>query len=71
MIYANKYWLTTFLDMSKLSSFDVWLAHYVSGAPTKTSDYKGKYVVWQYTSSGSVSGINGNVDIDISYKSYN
>lgn len=71
MIYANKYWLTTFLDMSKLSSFDVWLAHYVSGAPTKTSDYKGKYVVWQYTSSGSVSGINGNVDIDISYKLYN
>ena len=71
MIYANKYWLTTFLDMSKLSSFDVWLAHYVSGAPTKTSDYKGKYAIWQYTSSGSVSGITGNVDIDISYKSYN
>lgn len=70
MIYANKYWLTNFLDMSKLTSFDVWLAHYVSGAPTKTSDYKGKYAIWQYTSSGSVSGITGNVDIDISYKTY-
>lgn len=70
MIYANKYWLMKYLDMSKLSNFDVWLAHYVAGAPTKTSDYKGKYEVWQYTSSGSVPGINGNVDVDISYKTY-
>lgn len=70
MIYANKYWLMKYLDMSKLSNFDVWLAHYVAGAPTKTSDYKGMYEVWQYTSSGSVPGINGNVDVDISYKTY-
>ena len=70
MIYANKYWLTSFLDMSRLSEYDVWIAHYVSGAPTKTSDYKGKYMIWQYTSGGSVPGIGGNVDLDISYKNY-
>lgn len=71
MIYANKYWLTSFLDTSKLNEYDVWLAHYVSGAPNKTSDYNGKYMIWQYTSKGTVLGINGNVDIDISYKLYN
>lgn len=26
MLYANKYWLTGLLDMSRLSNYDVWLA---------------------------------------------
>ena len=66
MIYANKYWLNDNLDMSKLSKYDVWLAHY-----TKQTDYKGKYTMWQYTSKGSVNGINGNVDKNYCYKKYN
>ena len=70
MIYANKSWLKNYLNMSKLNNYDVWLAHYVTGAPSKTSDYSGKYTMWQYTSKGSVSGISGYVDIDISYKQY-
>ena len=69
-IYANKYWLTDNLDMSKLNSYDVWLAHYVVGAPEKESDYKGKYSIWQYTSSGKIDGISGFVDLNISYKKY-
>ena len=60
-----------YLNMSKLSAYDVWLAHYVAGAPDKKSDYTGKYTMWQYTSFGSIQGINGNVDIDICYKKYN
>lgn len=71
MIYANKEWLLNYLDMSKLSKYDVWLAHYVSGAPDKKTDYKGVYTMWQYTSSGKVSGINSDVDLDICYKRYN
>lgn len=55
MIYANKDWLTNYIDMTMLSSYQVWLAHYVSGAPTKRSNYKGAYTYWQYTSTGSVS----------------
>ncbi len=54
MIYANKDWLTNHIDMSKLSSYKVWLAHYVSGAPTKKSNYKGDYEYWQYTSTGNI-----------------
>lgn len=65
MIYASKYWLMYKLDMSKLSNYDVWLAHYI----TKT-DYKGSYTMWQYTSSGSVNGIAGNVDKNYCYKQY-
>jgi lysozyme len=32
--------------------------------------YSGAYGIWQYSSSGRVNGINGNVDMDISYQDY-
>ena len=58
MIYANKDWLTRYIDLSKLSDYKVWLAHYVSGAPIKKSNYTGAYEYWQYTSTGNVSRNN-------------
>ena len=70
VIYANKEWLQYYLNLSELSEFDVWLAHYVVGAPEKNTDYSGNYTMWQYTSQGSCYGINGNVDQNISYKKY-
>ena len=33
-------------------------------------DYKYDYTMWQYTSSGYVSGINTKVDLNIGYKRY-
>lgn len=65
MIYANKTWLTDNLDMSKLSEYDVWLAQW-NTVPTYTGDFG----IWQYSSKGIVSGIDGYVDLDISYKDY-
>jgi len=65
MIYANKTWLTNYLDMSKLSEYDVWLAQWNS-VPT----YLGSFGMWQYSSKGLVSGIDGYVDLNISYKDY-
>ena len=68
MIYASKYWIYDNINISELSNYLVWLAHYVKGAPENKSDYKGDYLIWQYTSTGSVNGINGDVDLDILYK---
>ena len=65
MIYASKNWLYNNLDIQSLSQYEVWLAHY-----TTSTDYKYPYNIWQYTSSGTVSGINGNVDMNICYKRY-
>lgn len=63
-IYANKYWLTTFLDSKELEKhFTIWVAQY-----NNVNTYKGKYDMWQYTSSGKVNGINGNVDMNILYR---
>lgn len=64
-IYSNYYWLRDQLNMSELERYSVWVAHY-SGK----CGYPGKYDMWQYTSSGSVPGIKGNVDMNISYVGY-
>lgn len=61
MIYASTSWLYNQLDMSKLP-YDVWVAQYNS-----TCEYKGEYVIWQYTSSGRVAGASGNIDMNHCY----
>lgn len=64
-VYTYSYFANTYLNMSELSDYDVWIADY--DAPI---DYKGKYTIWQYSSQGSVAGIEGNVDLNISYVDY-
>lgn len=44
MLYSNKSWLTTYLDMSKLTGYEVWLAQW-NTVPTYTGDFG----MWQYT----------------------
>ena len=64
-IYANKTWLNEKINTSELSAYKIWLAQYAA-EPT----YTGRYDLWQYTSSGKVSGISGNVDLNTSYLGY-
>ncbi|HBA48520.1 MAG TPA: hypothetical protein DCZ91_12125 [Lachnospiraceae bacterium] len=64
-IYANKTWLESRIDTGSLSAYKIWLAQYAA-SPT----YRGRYDLWQYRSTGSVSGISGNVDFNISYLGY-
>ncbi|WP_273227955.1 GH25 family lysozyme [Mogibacterium timidum] len=59
LIYASTSWLNNQLDMSKLSIYKVWVAQYYSHVT-----YGGEFQCWQYTSSGSVPGINGRVDMN-------
>ena len=64
-VYANKTWLTNKLNVNELGAYKIWLAQYVA-SPT----YNGRYDLWQYKASGSVSGIKGNVDMNLSYLGY-
>ena len=64
-IYANKTWLTSKIDTSSLNGYKIWLAQYAA-APT----YEGRYDLWQYKSTGRVSGIRGDVDLNLSYLGY-
>lgn len=60
-VYANPDYITSKFDMSQLSKYPLWLARYSSS--------KGSYnpFMWQYSSKGKVSGIKGNVDMNIMY----
>ncbi|NLC74286.1 MAG: hypothetical protein GX685_03465 [Clostridiales bacterium] len=62
MVYTSRSW---FIDCLGPVTWDKWVAQYNSYC-----DYPGTYCMWQYTSSGSVSGIAGNVDMDYLYKDY-
>ena len=65
-IYANKTWFTEKINTGSLTGYKIWLAQYAS-TPTYTAT---RYDMWQYSSKGKVSGINGNVDMNISYLNY-
>ena len=64
-IYANKYWNTTYLTDSWYDSKARWIAQYYTECT-----YAGEYGIWQYSSSGKVDGITGNVDMNYAYLDY-
>lgn len=64
-VYGSRNWFRTMLQMDMLSDHIIWLAEY-----RENPVYGGSYHFWQYTSSGSVDGIEGRVDLDISYLAY-
>lgn len=70
-LYANTYWMDHYIDNKRLGNMDLWVARYSPG-PTTGHEYSGggKVIMWQYTNKGRVSGIQGDVDLDYSYKSY-
>ena len=56
-IYANYNWWTTYLTDSAYEQWPRWIARYASA-----TGYGGDYQMWQYTSTGTVPGINSQVD---------
>lgn len=59
-MYASKDWLDNRIDAGALpESCTVWVAQYGNKCT-----YKGRYTIWQYTSSGKVDGISGKVDMN-------
>ncbi len=62
-IYANKTWFNEKISTGSLTNYRIWLAQYAS-TPTYSAT---RYDMWQYSSKGKVSGISGDVDMNISY----
>ena len=61
MVYASKSWFSNHLDVSKLSSYRIWVAHYA-----EKCGYTGNYHIWQNTDKGKVDGYSGYLDMNIS-----
>lgn len=62
MIYSNMLWEAYELDLKKLSDYPIWYADY---EPLPQTPYD--FVMWQYTSRGTVDGIDGSVDLNIQF----
>lgn len=59
-IYSNKYWATSLISGAELGKrYTYWIAQYYSECT-----YNGDYAIWQYSSTGKVNGISGNVDMN-------
>ena len=64
ILYTYTNFANTYLNLNSLREYDLWLADYrgymgIDGAS-----------IWQYSSSGTVKGISGRVDMNNSYKDY-
>lgn len=67
MVYANKSMLNNQVNAASIADkYPIWLACYPSNA-SSGSGYLGDYSYWQYSSTGSVPGISGNVDCNFRY----
>lgn len=65
-LYSYASFLTTRVFANVIDKYDIWVAHYGVDTPA----YSGEYGIWQYTSTGSVNGINSNVDMNYAYLNY-
>lgn len=68
MLYTGLWFGNTFLYMggAALKPYDVWLAAYRTKKPAPSWPFG----MWQYTSTASVPGVSGNVDLSHAYKDY-
>ena len=61
-VYANENWFRNYLDAIKIHNkgYSLWCARVSDVAPSIGTSYD----IWQYSFSGRINGISGNVDMD-------
>ena len=57
--YASQSWFNNYLKVDELRAYCIWCAKYSNTEPNIACDG------WQYTSTGRVNGVKGNVDISV------
>lgn len=65
--YANADYLSRYFDAEVRAAYDLWLAQWPKAPNLSSPPECG---IWQYSSTGSVPGISGNVDLNAAYKDY-
>ena len=63
--YSYTEFLRRYINTQQLADYPLWVADYRGYV-----GYGGNYGMWQYSSVGQVSGVNGHVDLHYSYKDY-
>lgn len=66
-VYGGQYFANgAVLDLA--SEYDIWMPDYRANAAQY--HYEEKFAMWQYSSTGKIDGINGNVDVNYCYKDF-
>ncbi len=65
MIYGDKEWLIQKLSLGSMIGYDVWLSQEMD-----IPDYPYQFVMWQYTTHGSIAGIAGDANLNICFIDY-
>lgn len=63
--YMSSYYLKNYVSSTVSSRYAVWVAEY-----SNKLNYNAPYGIWQYSSTGSVSGIQNNCDLNYGYIDY-
>ncbi len=63
MIYSNMIWEAFLFDMTQLQEYPFWYADYEAIPQTPYH-----FEIWQYSETGQVDGISGNVDLNIMFE---
>ncbi|WP_019679193.1 glycoside hydrolase family 25 protein [Ruminococcus flavefaciens] len=65
MVYQNTGTAMHKLDLPRIKDYDFWLAEYAD-KPSYYYDFK----IWQYSNTGHIPGIEGDVDLNICFRPY-
>ena len=63
LYFSPYFWIDHMGNATNFTHWPLWIAHYTTGQPLVPGGWK-TWTFWQRTSSGSVSGIGGNVDMN-------
>jgi len=66
MMYSFKSFLENYISQEVRSKYAIWVAH----IDVSATNYNGNYYMWQYSWKGRVSGITGDVDLNIGYRDF-
>lgn len=71
-LYSCRSWLESKLETDKIcANYECWMAMYLPSGSYDTYDRYDEYCgMWQYSSTGKVDGVPGNVDMNIAFKDY-
>lgn len=65
-LYMSSYYLENYTTDDIKIKYALWVADYIENSP----NYNGVYGMWQKSSTGSISGIDGDVNLDECYVDY-
>lgn len=65
MLYSNTKWMIMGIDLEQLQDYDRWFAYYGNNL-----SFPYHFDMLQYSDKGSIPGIQGNVDLNISFVDY-